>query len=46
MRKLTQVIAPLAVALALVAVAGCGSDDDDAGSDDVTVELAEVDGSG
>ena len=46
MRKLTKAIAPFAVALALVAVAGCGGDDDDAGSDDVTVELAEVDGSG
>jgi len=36
----------LAVALAVFALASCGGDDDEAGSDEVTVELSEFEGSG
>jgi hypothetical protein len=47
MRSFTRLAAPLAVALALLALVGCGGDDDEATSgDEVTVELAEFDGSG
>ncbi len=47
MRKLSLLITILALMLAVFALAGCGSDDDDeAAGDDVTVELSEVDGSG
>jgi len=47
MRKLSLLLTILALTLAVFALAGCGSDDDDeAAGDDVTVELSEVDGSG
>ena len=46
MRAITVATAVVAVALAGFAVAGCGSDGDDAGGDAVTVQLDEVSGSG
>ncbi len=46
MRTLTRIAALSVLALALVALTGCGGDDDEASSDEVTVELAEFDGSG
>ena len=47
MRKLSLLLTILALTLAVFALAGCGSDDDDAASgDEVTVELSEEAGSG
>ena len=46
MSKFVRIASLLVVALATVALAACGGDDDEAGGDDVTVELAEFDGSG
>ena len=46
MSKFVRIASVLAIALATVALAACGDDDDEAGGDDVTVELAEFDGSG
>ncbi|MDQ3086453.1 MAG: hypothetical protein M3Q67_06605 [Actinomycetota bacterium] len=47
MRKLSLLLTILALTLAVFALAGCGSDnDDEASGDEVTVELSEVDGSG
>ena len=47
MPRFVRIVGPLAVALAALALVGCGGDDDEeAGSDEVTVELAEFDGSG
>ncbi len=46
MRKLSLLFTILALTLAVFALAGCGSDDDEAAGDDVTVELSEVEGSG
>ena len=47
MSRIVRVATLLAIALATLALVACGSDDDDAAAgDDVTVELAEFDGSG
>ena len=46
MSRFVLIASVLAIALATVALAACGGDDDEAGGDDVTVELAEFDGSG
>ncbi|HEY5872118.1 MAG TPA: hypothetical protein VIT46_02680, partial [Gaiellaceae bacterium] len=46
MSKVVRIASLLVIALATVALAACGGDDDEAGGDDVTVELAEFDGSG
>ena len=46
MTKFVRVASVLAIALATVALVACGSDDDEAASDEVTVELAEFEGSG
>lgn len=46
MSKFVRIASVLVIALAAVALAACGDDDDAAGGDDVTVELAEFDGSG
>lgn len=46
MSKFVRIASVLVIALAAVALAACGDDDDEAGGDDVTVELAEFDGSG
>ena len=46
MSKFVRIASLLVIALATVALAACGGDDDEAGGDDVTVELAEFDGSG
>ena len=46
MSNFVRIASLLAIALATVALAACGGDDDEAGGDDVTVELAEFDGSG
>ena len=45
MSRFVLIASVLAMALATVALAACGGDDE-AGGDDVTVELAEFDGSG
>jgi Cu/Zn superoxide dismutase len=42
MRIFGRTLALAAIALAAVALVGCGGDDDEAGSDTVTVELAAV----
>ena len=47
MSKFVRVATLLAIAIATLALVACGSDDDDAAAgDDVTVELAEFEGSG
>ena len=46
MSRFVLIASVLAIALATVALAACGGDDDEADGDDVTVELAEFDGSG
>ena len=47
MRKLSLLITALTLVLAVFALTGCGSDDDDEAADDsVTVELSEEAGSG
>ena len=46
MRSFSALTAILAILLAVVALAGCGGDDDEAGVDEVIVSLEEVDGSG
>ena len=47
MRKLSLLVAVLTLVLAVFALTGCGSDDDDeAAGDSVTVELSEEAGSG
>lgn len=47
MSRFVRIASLLAIALATVALVACGSDDDDeAAGDDVTVELAEFEGSG
>ena len=47
MSKFVRIATLLAIAIATLALVACGSDDDDAAAgDDVTVELAEFDGSG
>ena len=46
MRLFSVLAATFAVLLAVVALAGCGSDDDEASGDEVTVELSEFEGSG
>ena len=46
MSRFVLIASVLAIALATVALAACGGDDDETGGDDVTVELAEFDGSG
>ena len=46
MSKFIRVATLLAIAIATVALVACGSDDDEAAGDDVTVELAEYEGSG
>jgi Cu/Zn superoxide dismutase len=46
MSRFVLIASVLAIALGTVALAACGGDDDEAGGDDVTVELAEFDGSG
>lgn len=46
MSKFVRIASLLVIALATVALVACGGDDDEAGGDDVTVELAEFDGSG
>ena len=47
MSKFVRIASLLAIALATVALVACGGDDDDeAAGDDVTVELAEYEGSG
>ena len=46
MPRLVRIAGLLAIAIAALALAACGGDDDEAGSDEVTVELAEVGGSG
>ncbi len=46
MSKFVRIASLLAIALATVALVACGGDDDDAAGDEVTVELAEFEGSG
>ena len=46
MSTFVRIASLLVIAPATVALAACGGDDDEAGGDDVTVELAEFDGSG
>ena len=46
MSTFVRVATLLAIALATLALVACGGDDDDAASDEVTVELAEFEGSG
>ena len=46
MSKFVRVATLLAIAIATLALVACGSDDDEAAGDDVTVELAEFEGSG
>lgn len=46
MSKFVRIASVLVIALTTVALAACGDDDDEAGGADVTVELAEFDGSG
>ena len=46
MRVISVPTAAVAIALAAFALAGCGSDGDEAGGDEVTVELSETAGSG
>lgn len=47
MSRIIRVATLLAIAIATLALVACGSDDDDAAAgDDVTVELAEYEGSG
>jgi Cu/Zn superoxide dismutase len=46
MSTFVRVATLLAIAIATLALVACGSDDDEAAGDDVTVELAEFEGSG
>lgn len=46
MSKFVRVATLFAIAIATLALVACGSDEDEAAGDDVTVELAEFEGSG
>jgi hypothetical protein len=46
MPRLVRIAGVLAIAVAALALAACGGDDEEAGDDEVTVELAEIGGSG
>jgi hypothetical protein len=46
MPRFVRIAGLLAIAIAALALVACGGDDDEAGSDEVTVELAEFGGSG